>query len=236
MLRHRFKQAFTLIELILVVAILAVVTAIVMPNIGGMGGVRVRIGVQDTIQLARFAHNMAILHQVPVDLSFDSSGAIRVTPQSKTKIAPLVTATELSLGIDSPSTEEPLPDAPATLKSSAATHKEAAVEAGELDEIATTRQNEGIVFKFLEYTDSPTTRNAITRQTGFTRTDTKDKDEDALLKEPDINEIEGDEFTVTFRTNGSCRPFRMQVIDTDGGKTVTIAFDFLGTGTVEEHK
>lgn len=233
---HRAKHAFTLIELLLVVAILAVVTAIIMPNIAGMGGVRVRIGVQDTIQMARFAHNMAILHQVPIDLSFDATGAIRVTPQAKTKIAPLATATTLSLSED-PTTDLTLPDdPPATPKPSATPHKEAGVDAGELDEIATTRQNEGIIFKFLEFTDTPTTRNAITRQTGFTRSTPSSKTEEDPLNEPDLTQTEGDSFTVTFRTNGSCRPFRMQVIEPDGGKTVTIDFDFLGTGTVEAHK
>ncbi len=229
---RRLKHAFTLIELLLVVAILAVVTAVIMPNVVGIGGVRARIGVQDTIQMARFAHNMAILHQVPVDLSFDSAGAIRVTPQAKTKIAPLATATEISPNGGSTgeiSTEAP-PPAP---KATGAGRKEAGVDVGNLDEIATTRQNEGIVFKFIEYTDTPSTKNAITRQTGFTRSETKASEGDAF-EDPDATQTEGDSFTVTFRTNGSCRPFRMQVVDTDGGRTIGIAFDFLGTGTVEE--
>ena len=66
------RGGFTLLELLMVIAIIGVVTAIISPRIGtAMGGGKLRIGTRSVIQTARYARAMALLHQIDVDLVFD---------------------------------------------------------------------------------------------------------------------------------------------------------------------
>lgn len=227
-MRYCRFRGFTLIELLIVIAILSVLTAVILPNFGAMGGTRVSIAVQDTIQMAKFARNMAVLNQVPIQLSFDTRGTISVKPQPRSEILPIQTETQVLA-------QEPafdLPPEPET--SQAPVTKKDGLEAGNLSQIETVRQCQGVVFGFLEYSDTAMSKKIARRNTGFSSDVRLPSEDDYDFTDPEKSDVEGEDFAIAFRSNGTCRPFKMQVKDANGGRVVTISFDVLGTGKVEE--
>jgi prepilin-type N-terminal cleavage/methylation domain-containing protein len=70
--KHR---AFTLIELILVIAIISVVTAITLPNlVSSMRGNRLRAASRAVVMAGRYARSMAVLKQEEMAVVFDIDG------------------------------------------------------------------------------------------------------------------------------------------------------------------
>ena len=74
------KNAFSLIELILVILIIGVVTAITVPNLtGAIGRSRLRSATNIIVSSGRYARSMAVLKQQDMILTFDfGSAAISV--------------------------------------------------------------------------------------------------------------------------------------------------------------
>lgn len=79
------RGAFTLLELLLVVALLGILAAVVVPAVGGMlSGGSLRTGARELAAIGRYAHSMALLNQTPVDLSVDlDSGTVRVVARER---------------------------------------------------------------------------------------------------------------------------------------------------------
>ena len=78
--RRAGRQAFTLVELLLVLAILGIVTAVTMPSfVRSIRGNRLRTGARSVVMLGRYARSMAVLRQqdMLVTLNLDT-GAMSV--------------------------------------------------------------------------------------------------------------------------------------------------------------
>jgi type II secretion system protein H len=66
------KSGFTLIELILVLVILGVVTAVTVPAVvSSIRGNRLRVASRTVIRMGRYARSMAVLKQQPMVVKFD---------------------------------------------------------------------------------------------------------------------------------------------------------------------
>ncbi|MBQ7667313.1 MAG: prepilin-type N-terminal cleavage/methylation domain-containing protein [Kiritimatiellae bacterium] len=82
---HRAKAAFTLIELLLVVAILGILTVVAAPRVGAMlSGGALRTCAREIAGAGRYARTMALMNQTPVDLSIDlDTCTMRVTARER---------------------------------------------------------------------------------------------------------------------------------------------------------
>lgn len=74
------RTAFTLIEILLVLAIIGILSAVVVPSVvRSMGSNQRRMAVRTVVATGRYARSMAVLKQVPVILEFDlASHQVRV--------------------------------------------------------------------------------------------------------------------------------------------------------------
>ena len=92
----RAGAAFTLIEILLVLAIIGILSAVVVPSVvRSMGSNQRRMAVRQVVAAGRYARSMAVLKQVQVVLEFDlAKHAVRVGPRSG--VAAGVTAAELA--------------------------------------------------------------------------------------------------------------------------------------------
>ncbi len=82
------RAAFTLIELLLVLAIIAVVSAVTVPDfIRSLRGNQRRSAVQTVVSAGRYARSMAVLAQEPMALVFDIGGS-RIRVESRRHPAP----------------------------------------------------------------------------------------------------------------------------------------------------
>ncbi len=79
------RRGFTLLELLLVFAILGILVAVVVPNAAGMfSGGTIRTGARELAAAGRYAHSMALLNQTPVDLVVDlDSGRMSVVARER---------------------------------------------------------------------------------------------------------------------------------------------------------
>ena len=73
--RRRASRAFTLVELLLVVAVIGVLAVAIAPAVSTiLSGGRVRTGARELAAAGRYARTMALLNQTPVDLVVDLAG------------------------------------------------------------------------------------------------------------------------------------------------------------------
>lgn len=132
------KRGFSLIELLLVVAIIGVMLAVVTPEFaGGIGGTQLQMAAQGVMHMSRYARSMAVLQQQPAYVSFGSNGVLRVSTQTKT--APVVRPDQEQPD-EFPETAEGSPAAPKTQ------------EGASISQPETEERYKGIVFA-AEYTD-----------------------------------------------------------------------------------
>jgi prepilin-type N-terminal cleavage/methylation domain-containing protein len=76
-IRWDWRAAFTLVELLLVLAIVGILTAVVVPNVvRSMSGNQRRMAVRTVVASGRYARSMAVLKQTPVALQFDLAAGI----------------------------------------------------------------------------------------------------------------------------------------------------------------
>ena len=84
------KQAFTLIELLLVAAIIGIVTAIVVPSmVKSIRGNRLKLAARTVVRAGKYARSMAVLKQKKMEVIFDlDKGIITIKPFKTVKVAP----------------------------------------------------------------------------------------------------------------------------------------------------
>ena len=211
--RRRERDGFSLLELLLVVVILGIITAVLVPHIGaGLEGAKLATAARTTLQAARYARTMALLNQAEVVLKFDATAG---------KIA---VAAGQAGAVPTPNTESPENNPGGTIvfyheeseeERTHAARVSAAQETAQsfADEVSADYECEGVRFVFLGYDDF-----------------LEDSGIQAERRE------EGEPFEIRFRSNGTCRPFKMMVIpndnhpDDDYSGGIQLSFDVTGAG------
>jgi len=201
------KRGFSLIELLLVVAIIGVMLAVVTPEFaGGIGGTKLQMAAQSVMHLSRYARSMAVLQQQPAYISFGSNGVLRVSTQTKT--APVVRPSPEQTAEGALPEEVTDPDAAAPKTQ----------EGSSISQPETEETYKGIVFA-VEYTDDA------------------DKQREKSLLKKDSPVVENVTDRVLYRSNGTCRPYRVTIStdeeeESDRRKLV-VEVDMLGQGQVQ---
>jgi len=186
-------RGFTLIEMLLVVAIIGILVTLLAPRMQMMGGPRVTAAARVLTQMTRYARTMALLHQAETVLSVTADGLIRVGAGGA------AAAPDPSRSLQ----DEPLPGDP---RFHAADRGMLSGDGGApspppafAEAVAVERRVEQVTIRFLGYTDTLAELQA----------------DGAPLAE------DGSE--VRFRSNGTCRPHRYALTDTSGVEaTVTV--------------
>ncbi len=70
-LRRAIRRGFTLVEILVVVMILGIATAIVVPHMSGMGDLQASAGVRTLLANMQYAQNEAIVSQRSISVAFD---------------------------------------------------------------------------------------------------------------------------------------------------------------------
>jgi len=202
-------RGFTLIEMLLVVAIIGILVTMLAPRMQMMGGPRVTAAARVLTQLTRYARTMALLNQTETVIRVSADGVIRVDAVGAPSIPAFADAalpagadvTEAGRGAYDPGDAHPEGDEDAS----------AAGALPDLSEsISVERRLENVTVTFWGYTDTMT---ELRNQTGESR----------------VAET-GSE--VRFRSNGTCRPHRYTLIDATGVEAV-VTVDILGLARVE---
>jgi len=244
---RRGGAAFTLIELLLVIAIIGVMVAVILPQFNvGMSGARVRTAALGYMQSARYARTMALLYQVETAIVCETGGVIRVeagplrgeghgpyvAPEDAAGVPPEGGAPSRMLALALPGRPAPSNTNSRLLSLSAAgssafnqsgvgafagqsppaadvTAEDLAGEGDVTEAIRVEQTFAGVHVKFLEYTD------------------------EALVSAAAVEADEPESFRVRYRSNGTCRPYRVRISD-DTGTVLVLDVDMLGMAVIED--
>ncbi|MFZ4394911.1 MAG: pilus assembly FimT family protein [Kiritimatiellia bacterium] len=242
----RPRAAFTLIELLLVIAIIGVLTAVILPQFSvGMSGIKVRTAALAYMQTARYARTMSLLYQIETEIVCETGGVIRVEagPLRGEGHGPYVSPEDAAGGLDdgggvlvraslfpqsgrstasnasSRLLSLPAAGASAFDQSGAGafaksytpadvSDEELASEGDVTEAIRVEQTFEGVHVVFLEYADEVA---ADAARTGFGATES---------------------FRIRYRSNGTCRPYRVRISD-DSGTVLFLSVDMLGGAVIE---
>jgi prepilin-type N-terminal cleavage/methylation domain-containing protein len=183
-------RGFTLIEMLLVVAIIGILVTMLAPRMQMMGGPRVTAAARVLTQLTRYARTMALLNQVETVIRISPDGVIRVDAAAS---AP---APEAAESVAPPVGELPAGTAPDS--EAAAPAADAGGPASFSEAVAVERRLENVTVAFLGYTDTLSELRVRDAEAGASET--------------------GGE--VHFRSNGTCRPHRYKLTDATGVEAV----------------
>lgn len=212
-------KAFTMIELLLVLAILGALVAIIIPSIGGgMAGTQMATTARSVIQAARYARSMAIVHQAETELVLTSAkeegGRSVVEVRAVKREKDLFQTRGIGEGYSNWNREDRDETEGEVVTNSTLATAEAAKNYAE--EIGVTFESKGIVFLFEGYDDF--IDNEKMTNGGA------DEEREKLEENPPIQ--------VRFTSNGRCRPFSVRV--TDGGElSYLVRIDVTGGGRIE---
>lgn len=214
------RGGFTLVELLIVLAILAAMAFVAIPSFDSLASTQVSMAAKDSLRLMRYARNMALQTQQAVHLDF-APGEIRVRSAFDDDPAVPKTAT------------------PSEKAGSEAGPTRDAVLAGDVESVGLTRRYANVAFAFVGYDDSIRQgRSEGDRdRTDFNRRrpgqDAEEEEALGAWRTRGKRSAEEERFTVTVRANGTTRPFTLRVYErgteTEGD---VIAFDFLCSGTI----
>ena len=245
---RRARAAFTLIELLLVIAIIGVLVAVVLPQFSvGMSGARVRTGAMGFMQASRYARTMAVLYQVETVLVAETGGVMRVeagpiTAESRGPYvapadAPAAPAVPSGIGSRAPASLTRSGIGTIGLsgrgaftnnalggRSSLSSPKPSAFDppTPESDTTAADLASEGDVTEAIRV--ERILDGVHIRFLGYT-----DEQEDRF--KPTVAD-ESESFRIRYHSNGICRPFRVRITD-DAGQTIDLSVDMLGMASIE---
>ena len=240
------RRAFTLLELLMVVAILGIVAAVVLPNVSAVtAGARSATALRTLVQMGRYARSMALLNQTPVDLVLDLDGRrLSVEPAEKTAApAPDVDAegdASLPAGASASSYSFYETGASATVSfGRALSNRDRDATTGRIlqrarkdlaeDSAPAPETTETLADAIHMERDLP---DAVIAFLGYA--DTVEKRALQDLHIAGAGETNG-VHRIRYRTNGTCRPYRVAVGDEDDDARAVMSVDGVGTPRVLRH-
>jgi len=210
------RRAFTLVEILLVMAILAVISAITVPSfVRSIRGNRLRSAGRTVVAVTRYARSMALLHQNEIEVAFMLDKATIVVASHDRPMAALQSTGEVEVAI-AEARARMSQSAAAAAGTSATTVREESGDAsneapapvqaasGNLPEVHLTRILDGVTIESVQKTD---------------------KD---VAVEPDPSVVR-----VLYRTNGRCEPYEVRLRDHEQHR-LQIKVDALSTPAVEQ--
>ncbi len=218
-----FSKGFTLVELLVVLVIIGVLAAMIGPAFSsGSDVTRVKTASRGVMQLSRYARTMALLHQTPVDVTFTSDGSISVSDAGGGTAQGIVSASAFGVTNAVAAAEE------ATAQASEAEDAKRLAEQGqssgasyEMADLAIARKYDQVVFGLEGYADS---LDDVKSSSG-------------RANEEDENAGEVETFKVRYRSNGTCRPYRIKVSAVgENAYSVVVSVDMLGAATIEDEE
>ena len=218
----RSLRGFTLVELLVVIVIIGVMALVMGPTFTtGSDVVRIKTASRGLMQMSRYARNMALLHQTPVELVFTSDGSLSVV-QVGGRSEGVVSAKAFS-STNSAAADEEL-SAPSD--SAAETGGEAQEGGGAsyvMADLNISKKYDQTSFVFEGYSDTVDAQPSRSGS-GFGG------------KEEESSEAEDVEtFRVRYKSNGTCRPYRVRVVAAgDEAYALMVKVDVLGAARIEE--
>ncbi len=208
------QAGFTLLELLLVVVILGIVTAVIVPRFGAsLAGGRLATAARSAMQASRYARTMALLHQAETVLLIQHEGPdawlkVQAAPPTGER------ATHEEVGLDPMQPISPAEGSfePATIGEAVSNQPVAHMTAEQFaDAIDARFRCEQVRFRFMGYRDNGDDDQPTSTPDGDTDPD----------RPPDVR--------LLFGANGICRPFRLRVLN-DETEWLDIEFDMTGAG------
>ena len=231
------RRAFTLVELLLVILILGVVVVIAVPNLTAvMGGTQSSASLRMLVQMGRYTRSMALLNQVPCELVVDLDRRTLTTEMVQRRGTVVVEPEDSDeSGIhDARTTPTALYEAGATATISFG-RATSTKERGESTRILA--RNRPAEESFEGDGDAGNLSDAIhMEQTipgsapiaflGYS--DTVEQNRFRALRASAGEETNG-VFRILYRTNGTCRPYRIAVGTDDDDARAVVSVDSVGT-------
>lgn len=220
---RRMRRGFTLVELLVVLVIIGVLAAMIGPAFSsGSDVARVKTASRGVMQLSRYARTMALLHQTPVDVTFTSSGGISVSDAGGGTAQGLVSASAFGVTNAAAAAEEASSQA---AEAENAKQQAAQGQGGgtgyEMADLAIDRKYDQVVFVLEGYTDSLD----------------DDKSSSGRAQEEDENADKVETFRVRYKSNGTCRPYRIRVAAAgENAHSVVVSVDMLGAAVIEDEE
>lgn len=215
----RGSSGFTLLELLTVIVILGIAAAVLVPQLNvGAERTRLVMAARSIVQATRYARAMALQHQAEVEVVVSpASGDVEVRAHSTGAIADMLNAL-VEEGQGQVEEEAASDDWLETSGDETAVSTNVAADVATAqtfaDEINVKFANKDISFEFLGYTDN------------VDNGETKPAETDEEGRQPP--------FTLVFRSNGTCRPFKVRAL-TEDGDYLDVTVDVIGKAIIEEY-
>lgn len=239
------RRAFTLVELLLVIAILGIVSAVVIPNVGAIvGGTRSAVVLRTLVQMGRYTRSMALLNQTPCELVVDLDKRVVTTEMAEKNFTPRPAVPEEDETDKSGSRfsfssafDEPLYEQGASAAVSFG-HAVSTKDRGSserllarnrpVEEPEPSPESDGSLADAI-HQEKPLPEPAAIAFLGFS--DTVEEKRFRSLHTSGAGETNG-VIRIRYRTNGTCRPYRIAIGAEDDPSRAVIAVDAVGTPRV----